>query len=238
MKRLQVLKVNRQYLFFGAVLLILVGMLAGVWGMDYLDEQELAALPNQTRQAPKGEVSLVIRINEQMLEVYDNEKLHKKYRIAVGKSDTPTPIGEWNVVWKDYNWGDGFGTRWMGLNVTWGLYGIHGTNNPWSIGRYSSHGCIRMRNRDVEELFEWTPIGTKVTIVGRKVRVQRRLQYQMSGADVVVLQMKLKEMGFLEGRADGLFGTSTEAAVRAYQVTQGLEPTGVADKRMAEQLGI
>jgi hypothetical protein len=238
MKRLQVLKVNRQYLFFGAALLIVVGMLAGMWGIDYLDERELAAIPNQTSRAPQGKVSLVVKINEQMLEVYDDSNLHKKYRIAVGKSDTPTPIGEWNVVWKDYNWGDGFGTRWMGLNVTWGLYGIHGTNNPWSIGRFSSHGCIRMRNRDVEEVFEWTPIGTKVTIVGRKVRVQRRLKAQMAGADVVVLQMKLKELGYMEGRADGLFGPSTEAAVRAYQVTQGLEPSGVTDKRMIEQLGI
>jgi len=238
MKRLQVLKVNRRYLYFGVVVLLFFGMLAGLWGIDYLDEQELAAIPGQTSQAPQGQVSLVVKINERMLEVYNDGILYKKYRIAVGKNDTPTPIGEWNVVWKDFNWGDGFGTRWMGLNVTWGLYGIHGTNNPWSIGRFSSHGCIRMRNRDVEELFEWTPIGTTVKIVGRKVRVQRKLKYQTAGADVVVLQLKLKELGYLDARADGLFGPSTEAAVRAYQVTQGLEPTGVTDKRMIEQLGI
>jgi murein L,D-transpeptidase YcbB/YkuD len=238
MKQLQVLKLNRQYLYFGVVLLLIVGMLAGLWGIDYLDEQELAAIPGQTRKAPQGAVSLVVKINERTLEVYDDGNLHKKYRIAVGKSDTPTPIGEWNIVWKDYNWGDGFGSRWMGMNVTWGLYGIHGTNNPWSIGRYSSHGCIRMRNRDVEELFDWTPVGTPVKIVGRKVRVQRKLKNQMSGADVVILQQKLKELGYLEGRADGLFGPSTEAAVRAYQITQGLEPTGFTDKRMIEQLGI
>lgn len=238
MKRLQVLRLNRQYLYFGVVLLLIAGFLAGMWGIDYLDQQELAAIPGQTSQAPKGKVSLVIKINERALEVYDDENLHKKYKVAVGKSDTPTPIGEWSIVWKDYNWGDGFGSRWMGLNVPWGLYGIHGTNNPWSIGRFASHGCIRMRNRDVEELFDWAPIGTQVKIIGRKVKVQRRLKTQMSGADVVILQGKLKELGYFEGRADGLYGPATEAAVRAYQVTQGQEPTGIADKRMIEQLGI
>jgi lipoprotein-anchoring transpeptidase ErfK/SrfK len=54
------------------------------------------------------------------------------------------------------------GTRWMGLNQKG--YGIHGTRNPKSIGMALSHGCIRMHNRDVEELFAWIPIGTKVII--------------------------------------------------------------------------
>ncbi|MDR3564981.1 MAG: L,D-transpeptidase family protein [Negativicutes bacterium] len=238
MRRLKVLKINKPVVFFSMVLLILAGMVAGLWGIDYLDEQELAAIPGQTSLPPQGKVSIVVKINECVLELYDAGSLHKKYRIAVGKSDTPTPIGEWNVVWKDYNWGDGFGTRWMGLNVPWGIYGVHGTNDPWSIGRFTSHGCVRMRNRDVEELFEWVPIGTEVKITGRKIKLQRKLKYQMSGADVVILQMKLKELGYFTTRADGLFGPSTEAAVRAYQVTQGLAPTGVADKAMAEQLGI
>ena len=47
------------------------------------------------------------------------------------------------------NWGGGFGTRWLGLNVPWGIYGIHGTNQPWSIGTQASAGCIRMFNRHV-----------------------------------------------------------------------------------------
>ncbi|MBP2645783.1 MAG: ErfK/YbiS/YcfS/YnhG family protein [Firmicutes bacterium] len=140
------------------------------------------------------------------------------------------------VVWKDYGWGSGFGTRWMGLNVPWGIYGIHGTNNPWSIGRYASHGCIRMRNRDVEELFEWVPIGTEVKIVGKKVRVERKLKLHMTGADVVVMQLKLKELGYLTGRADGIFGISTEVAVKAYQMDRGLAVTGEVDGQMVEQL--
>jgi len=58
----------------------------------------------------------------------------------------------------------------MGLNVPWGIYGIHGTNKPWTIGQFASHGCIRMRNKDVEELFEWIPVGTNVLIEGRKMK--------------------------------------------------------------------
>jgi lipoprotein-anchoring transpeptidase ErfK/SrfK len=54
------------------------------------------------------------------------------------------------------------GTRWMGIHDT---VGIHGTNNPASIGYSQSHGCIRMRIPDVEELFDMVSIGTTVTVV-------------------------------------------------------------------------
>lgn len=123
-------------------------------------------------------------------------------------------------------------------NVPWGVYGIHGTNKPWSIGQFASHGCIRMRNKDVEELFEWIPIGTPVKIEGRKIKVQRVLKYQMTGADVVLVQMKLKELGYLNSRADGIYGNVTAEAVKAFQADQGLEATGVVDKMLVEKLGI
>ena len=236
--RLKLFGGKHQALYYGLAGVVLLGIAVGIWGLDYLDGRELALNDNQTYQPPQGKVSLVIKVNDRVLEVYDDNKLHKTYRIAVGKRDTPTPIGEWNVVWKDYDWGGGFGSRWIGLNVPWGLYGVHGTNNPWSIGRFASHGCIRMRNRDVEELFEWVPIGTEVKIIGRKVKLERKLKAQTSGADVVILQMKLKELGFLNSRADGLFGPTTEAAVKACQTVMGLEPSGVVDKVMSERLGI
>ncbi len=41
--------------------------------------------------------------------------------------------------------------RWIGLNVPWGVSGIHGTNMPGTIGSEASHGCIRMLDKDVEE---------------------------------------------------------------------------------------
>lgn len=90
-------------------------------------------------------------------------KLVKEYPIAVGKPATPTPTGEYQVINKFLNPGGVFGTRWMGLSAP-GV-GIHGTNTPKLIGHAVSHGCIRMHNKDVEELYPQIPIGTKVTIL-------------------------------------------------------------------------
>lgn len=51
----------------------------------------------------------------------------------------------------------------MGLDR--GNYAIHGTNDPSSIGGYVSHGCIRMHNADIMDLYSRTPIGTEVHVV-------------------------------------------------------------------------
>ena len=95
-----------------------------------------------------------------------------------------------------------------------------------------------LRNKDVEELFEWIPIGTPVRIEGRKVKIERSLKYKSSGADVVALQLKLKELGYFDGRADGLFGSMTEEAVKAYQADKGITTTGVATKEFCAALGL
>ena len=44
-------------------------------------------------------------------------------------------------------------------------YRIHGTNEPWTIGKAVSNGCIRMVNDHVRELYELTPIGTRVVVM-------------------------------------------------------------------------
>jgi lipoprotein-anchoring transpeptidase ErfK/SrfK len=54
-------------------------------------------------------------------------------------------------------------------------YGIHGTNAPGSIGRNASHGCIRMRNRDVEELFEMVAAGDAVELLGERTEETERI---------------------------------------------------------------
>jgi murein L,D-transpeptidase YcbB/YkuD len=230
---------RQKTLFYGIAILAILSIVFSIIGFEYIDEQEFAAFDTeQPAQAPAGKVNMIINVQTKTLELYNDGQVYKKYRIAVGKSKTPTPIGEWNVVWKDYNWGTGFGTRWMGLNVPWGTYGIHGTNKPWSIGQFASHGCIRLRNKDVEELFEWIPIGTPVRIEGKTTKVRRDLQYKTSGPDVVALQLKLKELGYLQGRADGLFGTKTEDAVKMYQADKGITTTGIATNEFCTALGI
>lgn len=94
--------------------------------------------------------------------------------IAVGKPSTPSPEGTMTVInrVKNPTWfgpngkviGPGaanpVGTRWVGLSMKG--YGIHGTNEPGSIGKAASHGCIRMRNSDVEQFFDLVETGAVV----------------------------------------------------------------------------
>ena len=99
---------------------------------------------------------------------YNDGQLVKTYPVAVGKNSTPTPLGIYKVVNKVLNPGGVLGTRWMGLNIPGGNYGIHGTNNPSSIGKFISNGCIRLQNKDVEELFPKINIGVPVIISDTK----------------------------------------------------------------------
>jgi L,D-transpeptidase ErfK/SrfK len=63
--------------------------------------------------------------------------------------------------------GNPMGTRALYITAP-GLIRIHGTTSPESIGRYASHGCIRMHNEQVEQLYELVPVGTKVIIMGSR----------------------------------------------------------------------
>ncbi len=218
--------------------LLVFSLLLGLAGMEYWDEIQLAAIPGQPSSAPTGQISIVVKIPSRILELYNDRKLYKRYRIAVGRSESPTPTGDWTVIWKSYRSGDIFGTRYFGLDVPWGGYGIHGTNQPSSIGRFISQGCIRMRNRDIEELFEWVPVGTPVRIEDRVRPIERPLKYETRGADVVELQRKLRTLGYLEGRADGFFNKDTELAIKRFQHDRGLSITGVADSTTLKLLGL
>ncbi|MFD1707000.1 L,D-transpeptidase [Siminovitchia sediminis] len=96
------------------------------------------------------------------LKLYKENRLIKTYPIATGKMLTPTPTGTYTIVNKQRNPGGPYGAFWMGLSRP--HYGIHGTNNPSSIGKNVSRGCIRMHNRDVLELAGKVPVGTRVVI--------------------------------------------------------------------------
>jgi lipoprotein-anchoring transpeptidase ErfK/SrfK len=110
-----------------------------------------------------------IDLSERRLYLYDRNRLVKAYPVGVGRIAAQTPRGDFTIINKvpypnSFRGGplSVFGTIWMGLNKP--HYGIHGTNNPASIGKYVSRGCIRMYNRDVEELARRVPIGTPVKI--------------------------------------------------------------------------
>ncbi len=109
--------------------------------------------------------SITINVENHTLTLYKNGKVSKVYPVAVGKPSTPTPKGTFKIINRSINPGGPFGVRWLGLNAPNGDYGIHGTNNPSSIGKNVSNGCIRMFNHDVLELSNLVPIGTTVKIV-------------------------------------------------------------------------
>ena len=103
-----------------------------------------------------------VSTTKHQLKLMDGSRVIKTYPIAVGKMVTPTPPGSYTIINKDTNPPPPFGALWMGLSRP--HYGIHGTNDPSSIGKNQSHGCIRMFNDDVLELSSKTPIGTTVWI--------------------------------------------------------------------------
>jgi hypothetical protein len=173
---------------------------------------------------------IVVEKHYLRLTLYRDRKPLKVYTVAIGKPETPSPVGEWRIIHKGGKWGGGFGERWLGLNVPWGIYGIHGTNKPGSIGQMSSHGCIRMQNRQVRELYNLVQVGTPVHILGDLPRVTPRkvLKRNSSGEDVLLLQFALRKNGFECGPADGRFGVVVEQAVFEFQKFYGLPLTGRA----------
>ncbi len=122
---------------------------------------------------------IVISLEDRKLALVEDGQVKKVYRVAVGKPTTPSPEGtftiERRVVNPTYSHngrvvppgpGNPVGTRWMGLSIRG--YGIHGTNEPKSIGKAASHGCIRMDKADLEAFFELVAVGDTVELVGQR----------------------------------------------------------------------
>ncbi|MDI3548645.1 MAG: hypothetical protein PWR10_2297 [Halanaerobiales bacterium] len=205
--------------------------IVGVMTWDVLGEGILPVNRSGKSKAPKGELSIVINTYKRTLTLYADGKPFKTYPVAVGKPSTKSPVGEWAIIHKSKDWGGGFGTRWLGLNVPWGIYGIHGTNKPWSIGRAASHGCIRMHNSHVEELFNWVPLKTRVKIIGERlpIKVNRVLRPGQTGLSVMQLQDNLLKIGIDSGYRDARYGPTTERAVQELEAQFALKIDGIAD---------
>jgi lipoprotein-anchoring transpeptidase ErfK/SrfK len=128
--------------------------------------------------------TIVINRSTNRLSLYDTGKLRRTFAVATGQAIYPTPAGVWHIVvkWKNPTWyppvqdawarglkpvppgpNNPLGTRWMGLDAP-GV-GIHGTDEPASIGYSASHGCIRMQVPDAEWLFDHVEVGTTVYIL-------------------------------------------------------------------------
>ena len=118
---------------------------------------------------------LVVSIPDRKLAVIENNEVVEVCTVAVGAPNSPSPTGTFTIVNRVANptyYHPGkviapgpqnpIGTRWIGLNQKG--YGIHGTDQPSSIGYAKSHGCIRLRNADVERLFERVRTGDVVEL--------------------------------------------------------------------------
>ncbi len=129
---------------------------------------------------------IVVSIPDRKLALIEDGRVAKVYRVAVGADVTPSPAGALTIAHRVsqptyYHPGivipagpdNPLGTRWIGLSTPG--YGIHGTNQPRSIGKRASHGCIRMRNRDVEALFERVRVGDAVEIYDERTEEIERL---------------------------------------------------------------
>jgi cell division protein FtsL len=178
-----------------------------------------------TPQVLKG-YYIYINLDNCMMYVYKNGELIKIYPVSGGKTATPSPFGTWKIAVKE-DWGEGFGGAWMGLSVPWGIYGMHGTVEPWFLGKSNqSKGCIRMKNEDANELFKLVPYGTIVRIE-QKNRIFRTLANGDVGSDVLEMQKALKKLGYYRGSPDGVFGDFLENRVRKFQKDNNLYQTGV-----------
>lgn len=218
------------------ILMLLVCFLALAWSTN------ASASPSLPIVSEESIYSIEVYPRQHRLTVKIQGQPYKSYPVAVGNPSTPTPVGEYQVTYKGKDWGPSFGPRWLGLNVPWGYYGIHGTNRPDSIGRHLSHGCIRMRNRDVVELYELIPLGTKVTIYGHLLgdvdHDPRDLAEGDVGGDVQLIQSRLKSAGYFKGNCNGKFNRATAVALTHYQRDHGLIPNGVVSYRVYQALGL
>jgi lipoprotein-anchoring transpeptidase ErfK/SrfK len=152
-----------------------VRRLAAVTSVMFMAAAE--ALAQQKQSSPARHI--VVSLSDRKLAVVESGRVVKIFPTAVGAERSPSPVGSYRVIQRvsDPTWytkgrivppgkSNPLGTRWLGLSAKG--YGIHGTNAPGSIGHNASHGCIRMRNRDVEELFEMVTVGDAVELYSER----------------------------------------------------------------------
>lgn len=132
--------------------------------------------PGQALKVASCTFSVVVDKSQNVLSLIQDGEVIKTYVVSTG-ADGGTPSGTYKIINKLVNptWyrtgavippdspENLLGTRWMGFNLKG--YGIHGTIEPEKLGQQVTLGCVRMKNNEVEELYDILPVGTEVTIV-------------------------------------------------------------------------
>jgi len=122
-----------------------------------------------------GPKQILVSIPDRKLAVLEGGLVVRIFPVSIGAATSPSPVGTFQIVNlvvdpTYYHPGivippgrdNPIGPRWIGLSRKG--YGIHGTNEPKSVGRASSHGCIRLRNADIRQLFAMVHVGDMVEI--------------------------------------------------------------------------
>ena len=146
----------------------------------YLDSKN-DVFTDQNQVTPNNNpIHLVIKLKDRQVYVYQNNQLLNTYPIAIGKKGWETPTGNFQVMqmvenpfWQHPLNGkiippgkeNPLGDRWIAFWTDGKNYiGFHGTPNEKLVGQAVSHGCIRMRNQDVRDLFTQVSIGTPISV--------------------------------------------------------------------------
>jgi lipoprotein-anchoring transpeptidase ErfK/SrfK len=156
-----------------------IGMAAVVSTAMVLGMQAMGQEAAVRTKAQAAKRVIVVSLEDRKLAVVEDGQVKRVYTVAVGKPSTPSPVGTFSIERRVKNPtyhhdgrsvlpgpGNPVGTRWMGLSIKG--YGIHGTNEPKSIGKAASHGCIRMAKADLEEMYEMVAVGDSVELVGER----------------------------------------------------------------------
>jgi lipoprotein-anchoring transpeptidase ErfK/SrfK len=156
---------------------------------ESLSEANATIYPGRVLYYIEGDWHIRVSRSRFVLLLYSGDEIYKMYRVGIGRQNR-TPLGifridskvihpDWNPPGKNIPYGDPenvLGTHWLGLEPVEGTeptlrgYGIHGTWEPETVGTAASAGCVRMRNEDVNELFDFIPLppeeggGTRVVI--------------------------------------------------------------------------
>jgi lipoprotein-anchoring transpeptidase ErfK/SrfK len=156
----------------------------------------LAAARLSAQEQAQVQRQIMVSLEDRKLALLEDGVVTRVFPVAVGKESSPSPSGSFKVVNRVTNptyyhpgkvipagASNPLGNRWIGLSQKG--YGIHGTNEPKSIGKAASHGCIRMARKDLEQLFEIVRPGDAVEI--RAERDEETAQIFGTASEPVVM---------------------------------------------------
>lgn len=158
---------------------------------------------------PKRQI--VVSVPDRKLVVMESGAVLRVFDVAVGADVSPSPTGAFEIVSRlteptYYHSGaviapgdnNPLGPRWIGLSKKG--YGIHGTNAPHSIGKAASHGCVRMRNRDIVQFFAMVNVGDTVEIHAERDEQIAEIFGGEATSDSVLAQAQTNGTGMAGGQ--------------------------------------